>query len=403
MTRIAIFSVLAALAAAGACTDAGVVGGECREGLTACNGKCVVGGCGGQGGSDGGIDASQDSGVDGDAGADAIVGDVTHADRDGADDDAADGTSVDAPPGDAGDAGCVPPFNTPQQCGDCFTQCPASAPICALEDGGYACTPFCTPPLVQCGSECVDLNSDPDHCGTCFNKCPSGICQGGQCVGATTGHIVLACMNYEQSFQNTPQTVLLGNAVFLTFKDPVRILAFDQYSAQNVENKVNQTIGWAASAKGRTFNITYAANSAQVVSDLNVIDYEVFLVYEQQNAPPGTLGTLGNSWFATLDPFVKAGGVVIVLNGGQGVAEMSELVANAGLLPVTGETSAALSTFHNNAPADAIGVNVISPFLALNDSCTWNTTATPGLKTIFVISDSATPGSGDPVVVHRVP
>jgi hypothetical protein len=258
---------------------------------------------------------------------------------------------------------------------------------------------------VQCGSDCVDTNSDPDHCGQCFNKCPSGICQGGQCVGATTGHIVAACMNYEQSFQNTPQTVLLGNAVFLPLpsKDPVRILAFDQYSVQSVENKVDQTIGWAATAKGRTYAITDTASSSQVISDLNVLNYEVFLVYEQPNAPAGTLATLGNSWFTTLDPFVKAGGIVVVLDGAQGIAEMGELTTNAGLLPVTGHTLVTLQTLHNSAPADAIGVNVISPFLALSDSCTFTTSATPGPKTTFVITDSATFGAGAPVVVHRVP
>jgi hypothetical protein len=402
-----------------ACTDAGVVGGECRAGFSSCDGQCVdpgsdpkncgvcgnvclagvlcvVGVCGGDGGVD--PDASTD-------GAGDAPSDVQHPDRDGPETDGGgDGSSGDGSSGDGGDA-CTPPFNTPQQCGDCFTACPSSAPICALVDGGYACVPFCEPPLVQCGSECVDTNSDPDHCGQCFNKCPSGICQGGQCVGATTGHVVLACMNYEQSFQNTPQTTLLGNAVFLppASKDPVRVLAFDQFSQQAVENKVDQTVGWAATAKGRTFTITDTASGAQVISDLNILNYEVFLIYEQSNAPAGTLAQLGNSWFTTLDPFVKAGGIVIVLDAGQGVAEMGELTTNAGLMPITGHTSVTLQTVHNSAPADAIGVNVISPFLAQPDTCTFTTSATPGPKTTFVITDSDVFGAGAPVVVHRVP
>ena len=269
--RAALLASVIGLALASACTDGGVVGGDCVDGLTACGGVCLdvsadesnCGSCGHVcaagvaciagvcGGPDGGTvdgDASLDGQVDGDA----PYWDGHYPDRDtGADSD--DGTTGDGSPADGGDDGsaCKPPFDKPTQCGDCDTVCSGAAPICSPVDGGYACVPLCTPPLVNCGGQCVDLNSDPLNCGKCFNQCPSGICQAGQCVGALPGHVVVGCMDYQQSFQNSPQTVLLGNAVFIPVQDPVRILAYEQYTPPAVKNKVNQTIGWAASAKGR--------------------------------------------------------------------------------------------------------------------------------------------------------
>jgi hypothetical protein len=209
-------------------------------------------------------------------------------------------------------------------------------------------------------------------------------------------------MSYEQSFSTSAQTALLGNAMFLPPKNPVRILAFDAYAASSTKNKLNQTIQWAAQAKGRTYDLTYASSSAQVVDGLNVLDFDVFLVYEQATAPAGALGTLGNAWFTTLGSFVKAGGIVFVSSGGS-TPEMAKLIDNAGLLPVTGHAKITGSTAHNVAPTDAIGVNVISPFLTLKETCTFETSAAPGPSTVFVVTDSATPGVGAPVVVHRVP
>ena len=210
---------------------------------------------------------------------------------------------------DAGDAadGCTPPFDTAQQCGDCTTRCSGATPLCALSDGGYACVPMCPPPLVDCNGECVDLNSDPLNCGSCGNVCPTGLCQGRTCVGATVGHVVLMCMNYEQSLQNAPQTVLLGNAVFLPLRNPVRVLAYDEHTPPSNKNRVDTTIGWAGSARGRAFTTTSVSSAAEVLSGLSVLSYDVFLIYDQPNAPAGALGSNGTLLSASLDAFARAG------------------------------------------------------------------------------------------------
>jgi hypothetical protein len=57
----------------------------------------------------------------------------------------------------------------------------------------------------------------------------------------------------------------------------------------------------------------------------------------------------------------------------------------------------------NQAPADAVGVNVLSPFLAQKRTCSWQTSPAPGAGTTFVVTD-APPGTeaGSPVVIHRI-
>lgn len=421
--RILLLALAAVAVLPLACTETGVVGGKCREGLTTCGGRCVdlstdadncgacghacaagvqciSGACGGatEGGADGGSDADAAPTDGGDA--DVMQGDGAEPHDAG---DAGDGGNPEGGNPDGGDGGaCSPPYDQPDKCGDCNTKCTGSTPICSPADGGYACVPLCTPPLVQCGNQCVDTNSDPKHCGSCNKVCPTGLCQGGKCVGAKAGHIVAACMSYQQNFQSSSQTVLLGNAVFLPFANPVRILAYDQYVQNNVRQRVDQTIDWAASARGRTYTITSVSTTAGVPQKLNVLDYDVFVVYDQPNAPAGALGSDGTAWATTLDSFARAGGVIVVLSGGDGVGEMPALLTNSNLLPVSAETDVTYNQLYNRAPTDAIGVNVLTPFVATRNSCTFTTSVTPDATTTFVITDQGPNGPvGDPVVVHR--
>ncbi len=404
-----------------ACSDGGVVGGECRSGFIACNGACVdpasdpenCGSCGHACPTSvscvaqvcGGDGSAGDGGyLDGEVDGDADISDA-HGDRDGPD-DAGDGNPGDGNPGDGnpGDGGCFPPFDTPAQCGDCNTSCSAAAPLCSPVDGGFACVPACDPPLVACGGQCVDLQTDPDHCGACFNKCPSGICEMGKCVGGTSGHVVVLCSSYEQSFKTSPQTTLLGNSVFLLPQDPVRILAYTEHSPTSIENKVDQAITWSAQAKGRTFQLTLANSVNAVTTGLIKQDYEVFLVYDQTAAPSGALGTAGTAFAPGIDTFVKAGGVVVVTSGGGGTGEMGALLTNAGLLNTTAQPSATGTVVYNHAPLDAVGVNVISPYLTLTQTCTLSTPTPPGPNLVFVVTDAPLDGGvGKPLVIHRTP
>jgi hypothetical protein len=251
----------------------------------------------------------------------------------------------------------------------------------------------------------VNTDNDENNCGQCNRICASGICQGGQCVGATAGHIVTFCMDYRTiAPAGSPSRVLLGNAIFLDSANPLRIYAYDEFALPGVVSAVNATIDAIAIARGRTYTITTVSQAAGVSLNLSIFDHEVLLVYDQPGAPAGRLGNTGTVWASALGAFVAAGGNVVVLAGSGGVGEMDDLLTNANLLPATAQTTVNGQVLYNRAPADAVGLNVLSTFRARNETCTFTTSLTPDPSNVFVITDSpASSGTiGAPVVVHRV-
>jgi hypothetical protein len=348
------------------------------------NGGTASGGFGGAGGK-GGVAGS--GGTGGAAGGSGAGG----------------GTASDGGP-DA--ATCPPPYDTPEHCGNCFTHCTNPTPLCELGIESYQCVSLCTPPLVACGGKCVNTDNDENNCGRCGHRCASQICQGGQCVGANAGHIVVFCADYRQKAQaGSPQETLLGNAVFLSRRNPVRVFAYSEHTPANVVTAVNATIQSAATAAVRTAPaITQATTATAVSLQLNILDYDVLLVYDQPTAPAGYLGNVGSLWSSSIDAFVRAGGVVVVLAGDGGRAEMDDLLTNAGLLAATAQTSITGNPVYNRAPADAVGIGVLSTFRASRETCTFTVPTSTDPSTVFVVTDTPlSAGSiGAPVVVHRV-
>ena len=433
-----------------ACDAGGLVGGDCKAGRLFCNGQCIdpltdpnncgscnnvcapglvcsVGDCvapgsGGMGGTPGGAGAGADAGgtaaqggedsggntsgglpeTGGMTGEGGAAGGSANGGR-----TARGGSGGSEPTPVGGAPGCLPPFDSAEQCGDCDTQCSGDTPLCAPSalDDSYECVPLCPPPLEACGDQCVDTNVSPLHCGQCFNLCPSGICQDGQCVGANPGHVGLYCLDYTWAEQQTAHTALLGNAVFLPLRNEVRILAFTRYAAPAVRQQVDRVIFWSSRARGRTYRIDSFTDGMQLSSVLNVFDYDVFMVYDQANATSPQLTMLGNTWRAALEQFAKAGGVVVALNGAQGNGAMPDFIRAAGLYEVDGHNAIALddrtTRFYNRAAGDALGIGVVSPLSPVPYSCTFQTSSPPDATTTFVVSDAQT-GIGNPVVIHRV-
>jgi hypothetical protein len=214
-------------------------------------------------------------------------------------------------------------------------------------------------------------------------------------------------MDYTWAQPTTAHTTLLGNAVFLPLRSEVRILAYTRYAPSAVRNQVNKAIGWSATARGRSYRIDPITVATQLSTELNVQDYDVFLVYEQADAPAGQLSTVGAQWAASgvLQSFAGAGGVIVVLDGAQGNSEMAALIDSAGLLGLNGHNPIAIddatTRFFNRAPGDALGIGVVSPLSPVPYSCTFDTQAPASSDTVFVITDAASPAVGNPVVIHR--
>ncbi len=413
----------------------------CADGVSCSNAMCegtTEGGAGTSG--NGGAGNGGDSGAGGDSGSgNGVAGD----------DDA--GNLSDAHPD--GDAACLPPYNRPSACGDCQTQCPTAKPVCSPDGmGSFVCVPKCTGILVECGNQCVDpatfdtadscgscdnkcppaapscspdgvgsfqcvlncddplkacngqcvdFNIDANNCGSCGNVCPSGICQAGMCVGATPGNEVAVCMDYQTAAADTPQTVLLGNAVFLPRRKPLRILAYTQYTSPSGRAKVDQAVGFAGTALNRMFSITALDNFTKISAQLSITKFDTFLIYDQTAAPPGQMATVGAAWHASsvLDSFAAAGGTIVVLSGG--TTEMDQFLSSSQLLDVSAQAVVTGQKLYNWAGGNVVGSGVLSPFLAPASSCTFTTTVTTAGYDTLVIGDSQAV-TGAPVVVHRL-
>lgn len=407
-----------ALALALSCGSDGLVGGACRGGLDPCSGRCV----------NLGNDAAHCGRCDIACGAEerCLAGeclpDNVPLDYDAGTRDAGispgvllpdgavllpDGAVIDengsSGPGGGGDGpGCTPPYDDALNCGACGAACPVGTPFCEQSaEGVFECVFRCTDGLTQCGERCVDTVSSAGHCGECDNRCPSAICRNSQCVGGVANHVVLMCTNLGTGRRESPQTTMLTNALLLANRDPLRVLGYAEHTPYATVRGVQRTLNWADDATARTIELSESTDQAEVPGLLNRDTVDVLLVYDQPNAPAGTLATIGSSWRDALAEFNAAGGVIVVLASAQGTGEMHRFVSEAGLLATTGLTSVTNGDVFNRAPSDAVGATVLNQFLALESSCTFDTATAPDADTIFVITDSATAG-GAPMVVHQV-
>jgi len=207
------------------------------------------------------------------------------------------------------------------------------------------------------------------------------------------------------SFQtsSTSQTNLLGNSVFLATNNPVRILAYTRETTTASINGTNQALTSAAAARGRTFQRTNVTGLNAITNQLTREDYDVLMIYDQQNAPAGQMAARATAWGPTVDAFAALGGVVVVLTGGGGTSEVHELIEGLGIVASTGTLNNTNNNYLVSAPGDALAIGVVSPFLAVNRSCVFAGTPASDSETVYVIQGAtAGPTSGLPGAVHRI-
>jgi hypothetical protein len=261
-------------------------------------------------------------------------------------------------------------------------------------DGGPVCAPFET----LCNGECVDITTDPTNCGTCGKVCPSNLCVAGQCSGSASGHVVFVGHDYSQlPAKASSQARVLTNAVLLPLSNPVRVLSYEHHASSVAVANATSLVQGAAATLGRSVAFTPTMVDGAIPATLDIQTYDVLLVHDQRNAPPGALAALGAAWAASgrLASFLSAGGVIVLLDGGQGTGDMPTLSTEAGLLSVTAHAPAtgALAVL---APNDVVGAGVVSPYLPLPHSVSL-TTEPSGPWITYVVAKN-----GAPVVVHKV-
>ncbi len=196
------------------------------------------------------------------------------------------------------------------------------------------------------------------------------------------------------------QTNLLANSVFLSARSPVRILAYTRDTSATSKLGMNFALASGALAKGRAYELTETSDPSFVASQLDLKNFEVLMVYDQQGASPGELAAIGATWLDPIQQFSGVGGVVIVAGGGDGVGEMHELISAIELLNATGIIAHDAKDYAVLSPGDAVGINVLSPFRAVEKSCTYSTADVPNGSLVFVITDKN--DANLPGVVHQI-
>jgi hypothetical protein len=387
---------LAALWAGGCGIDNAIVGGVCALGYSPCGDTCCLGEPEGgllDGSSDGPTDVSRD--IRGEHETDGTN------DRETKDSRAKDGRTEDAPANDTSEDTCVPPYDSVEHCGACDHAC-ISTDVCSpVDGGGFQCVPLCSPPLTDCGGTCVDESNDPDNCGTCGKICASGFCVAGLCQGTTPGDIVVIGYDYRVSQPTVAEATILSNAAFIPSSSPLRILSFEHYADATAVSNVKAILNAEAVALGRMPNkYTVSTTDADIPAKLNIRSYDELIVYDQKTASATVLGALGSSWQTTLSTFTAAGGVVISLDGAEGMGAMPTFNTSAGLLAISDHTVIPNRTpLEVIAPGDVVARVVVTPFASELDSVYFTTSVAKGGNVAYVVVDPMDGGQA-PVVVH---
>ncbi|MDB4972678.1 MAG: Tryptophan synthase alpha chain [Myxococcaceae bacterium] len=303
--------------------------------------------------------------------------------------------------------------------------CTGCGIVCAADEycnGVAGCALVCTPPLTLCNGQCVDFSNDDANCGGCNNACgsaaaciPDNATMMGQCVGEAVGHIVV--IGHDMTVVTRPIRQMVGNAVFLAPRNPVRILAYDAATAVPSRVGVSLAIQQSSAAIGRAYTLT-TADPTNVTQQLG--DADVFVIETQQGATDLELQTLGAGWSTALHTFLFRGGVILLFDGGAGNNGTYQILnsATAPVVPpaltgvplfdATGRQPLSQRILSLVAAADAIGAAVPTEYQSqLNTVGFTDVPSGFGTKTTVVVKDvlSANPPTVPPnlpVVIHTV-
>jgi hypothetical protein len=301
---------------------------------------------------------------------------------------------------------CVDLNTDHDNCGTCGNMCAANQ-FCNLG----SCDLICTPPVVLCNGQCVDFTSDDANCGSCGFACgPAAQCIDSLCVGAAIGHVV--AIGHDMSGVLRPAIrQLVGNAVFLAPRSPVRVLVYDAATSVTSRAGVSAAITAAALNVGRQFTLTTALPET-VTAQLATTD--VFVIDPQQGATDAELSALGLSWSAALSDFLFRGGIVVLFDGGPDTGDLNlgtwQILRSATngtppapLFDATGTTLLSQRILSNARPGDAIGANVPTEYQSAGVTVGFAVNNTPTYPHNLVIRDTlGTTPSNLPVVVHVV-
>jgi hypothetical protein len=216
----------------------------------------------------------------------------------------------------------------------------------------------CSANMDTCGgSTCLDLNLDANNCGACGNVCASGVCYAGECIAPMAGSAVVIGHSFKS--RSVPLELALGNAVFGRVKQKVNVLVYAGSASADAIAGTNAAIAAYAKATRRSWGKA-VTTAVQLHQKLQTAD--VLLIYAQAGATDASLTSLGTQWRIRLDDFLRRGGTIIVLEGGeaQGAAGQAytSMILEAAQLVTLGRPSDVSGDVGGLTARDALGAGV---------------------------------------------
>lgn len=405
-----------------------IVGGECKDGYVACDGRCVrvdddpmnCGACGNV------CSAAQVCRAGVCAGSMMEGGDTDSGDLDAGGGTGGGGMGGGGTGGDGGTGGivfppdasfpgcgigeiecsgaCVTPDEDPAHCGDCDTAC-AVDQFCV--DG--MCLDACSDPFTFCPStmRCIDLSIDPKNCGSCGRVCTSGLCDMGMCQDAVPGHLIVIGHDYAAS--NTTMQRLARSAAFLASGAPVPALTYQGRASAPTVSRINAVIEASLERQWAPEAVIDLAFGTQLNDRTK--KYQLLVVYPQAGASDMELRKFRDSHLAKLADFLKRGGVVVVFE--HNPSDLNGGMRNAGTHQLLG-CRAATTDCTPLFAAESVSLVAADARVLINYEDGWITNGVPGAyagaRNTMRFNGVTTPGNlvateestGEPVIVHRL-
>ncbi|MBX3233847.1 MAG: hypothetical protein KIT84_31350 [Labilithrix sp.] len=250
----------------------------------------------------------------------------------------------------------------------------------------------CADGFVACRGGCLRVDADGQNCGACGRVCPSNICVAGVCQGATPGDVVVIGHDMAAAPSFSTHAKVFTNAVSIPKTDPLRVLAFEADTTDDVRQKTRALTVASNPSRGVRFAV---ATAPEALEDPNLYaSWDVVLV---DGVATANAAAFGARWSSALDTFTKQGGVLVALDDGRGdlpaffdATPLLSLGARVTLAPETPLTVA--------APNDVVGVHLLSPYAAFGRAIAYD--VLPSANVTWVVTTTA--DDVRPTVLHKV-
>jgi hypothetical protein len=160
---------------------------------------------------------------------------------------------------------------------------------------------------------------------------------------------------------------------------------------------VDAAIEWGTSITGRDWLRTELSDPVDLPDVIG--EHDVLVIYEQSLASDAELMELGATWAVTLANFMGVGGVVVVVDGGQGNSGTWQVIDGAGLIEIASMASVSDTVVEVVDAGDAVTRGVSALYRAVADSVAYETSE-PDVVVACPVDGVARCPDGSAIALH---